>query len=277
MKYLLSILAIILLSFPQLHADDTDEAIYLRIVGDADDAIANADFEKAEQLLLEAMRLQPGKQTNILLLSNLGMVRFYMGEDSLALETLDTAHRIAPNATQVLLNRARVERSMGKLDLAMNDYDMITEIDSTIVTPYFYRAMINLSYGKTDSARIEIDRLQLLDPDGANTDLALASYHSAIGDPKTAIIYFTRLLDKEKSPEYYSARALCYLKTDRLGDAAADIAEGLHLDPVDPELYFCRAVLNKKRYQTADAEADAKKAVELGLNPERVAGIIGKN
>lgn len=276
MRHFIYLITFLLTAVPLLHADDTDEAIYLRIVGDADDAIANLDFKKAEQLLLEAMRLQPGKPTNILLLSNLGMVRFYMGEDSLALETLDTAHRISPTATQVLLNRARVERAMGKLDKAINDYNTITELDSTIVTPYFYRAMILLSYGKTDSAYIEISKLQELEPEGTDTYLAFASYYSAINDPKSAIPYFTRLIDQKKSPEYYSARAICYLKTERLGDAAADIAEGLHLDPLDPELYYCRAILNKKRYQTADAEADARKAVELGLNPERVAGIISK-
>ena len=60
-----------------------------------------------------------------------------------------------------------------------------------------------------------------------------------------------------------------YLLTDQLGEAASDIAEGLAIDPNDAELYLYRAYLNKLRYSNADAQADLKRAIELGVDPQR--------
>ena len=46
--------------------------------------------------------------------------------------------------------------------------------------------------------------------------------------------------------------------------------------PSDPELFFYRALLNKKRYLSDDAKRDAKRAIELGADPERVKLIFSK-
>lgn len=79
-----------------------------------------------------------------------------------------------------------------------------------------------------------------------------------------------------KEPEYYGARAYCNLMTNHLQEASDDIAAALELTPDDGELYLYRAALNKMRFRPADATADAKKAIELGIDPRRALPLMEK-
>lgn len=275
MKYILSI-AIILAAafFNAARADIAGQGIYLRIVDDADAAVKAGDFAKAERLYMEAMQLQPDNNGNILLMSNLGMVRFYMGNDSLALVTLDEAHSIAPKSTTILLNRARVRLVNGMADKALDDYERVIEIDPGQPDPYFYKGMIELSSGLIDEAEADFTRLREIDPEGENTSLSWARLLVIQKRHREAIHYLNRLIAREKSSDYLASRALCHLMTGQLGEAAEDIADGLELAPDDGMFYLYRAMLNKQRYQTDQAKADGRKAIELGVRREIVDALL---
>ena len=60
------------------------------------------------------------------------------------------------------------------------------------------------------------------------------------------------------------------MMTEQLADASADIGDAMKLYPLNGELYLLRAWLNKLYYRHNDAEADAKRAIELGVNAEKV-------
>ena len=247
---------------------------YFDLMGDADADIAAGRLAEAECKLTEAMSMQPGNPMNVLLMSNLGMVRFAMGNDSLAVATLDAAHELAPKSTVVLRNRARVLTATGRTDRAMADYARLIELDSAAVEPHFYHGMIRLRNGDVSGAADDFRRLQHLAPDTLLTHVGMATLAMAAGDYTAAARSYTSALRKEAQPEYYAERALCYLLTNRLGDAADDIARGLELDPLDPTLYLYRAMLNKMRYRSADAEADGRRAIELGADASRVADVL---
>lgn len=275
MKYILSVAIILAATFLNpVRADIAGQGIYLRIVDDADAAVKAGDFAKAEQLYMEAMQLQPDNNGNILLLSNLGMVRFYMGNDSLALITLDEAHSIAPKSTTILLNRARVRLVNGMAAEALEDYELVSSIDPDQPDPYFYKGMIELSGGLLDRAEADFTRLRELDPEGDNTSLAWARLLVIKKRHSEAISYLNRLIDHEKSSDYLASRALCHLMIGNLGEAAEDIADGLALAPDDGMLYLYRAMLNKRRYQPSQAKADGNKAVELGVKREVVDALL---
>ena len=78
------------------------------------------------------MRLEPSNPGNIMLMSNLGIVQYNSGKDSLALVTLTQAHDIAPRSVTILGNRARVLMAMGRFEEARADYSAIVEADSTM-------------------------------------------------------------------------------------------------------------------------------------------------
>ncbi len=244
---------------------------YFDLVGRADSAIMGNRWNDAELLLVEAMRLEPGQPSNVLLMSNLGIVRLNAGKDSLALDILNEAHRMAPVSVTVLSNRARVLQSMGRDAEAFYDYTLIIELDSMVVYPRFMRGMMALNGGDLVTAEKDFDMLKRIAPEEENTMVALAALYTATNRPLDAIVQYTRLVNREPMPEYYRGRAACYLMTDQLNEASADIAEWHALTPDDAELYIYRAYLNKKRFRNDDAEADLKRAIELGIDPARAA------
>lgn len=242
---------------------------YMQLINEADSAIAECRWLDADSLMLDAMRLEPGNPANVLLMSNMGIVRLNAGQDSLALDILNQAHRIAPVSVTVLSNRARVLQSMGRNAEAFYDYTHILELDSMVVEPRFMRAMMALSGGDLITAERDCGVLQRHFPGNRLTMEALASLYTATNRPLDAIVEYTKLINQSKDVEYYRGRAACYLMTDQLDEASNDIAEWLSITPDDAEAYIYRAYLNKRRYRNADAEADVQQARKLGIEPAR--------
>ena len=58
---------------------------YIELMGKADIAIADKNWDEAEQYLLQALSSNPDNPLNVLILSNLGVVQYNLGRDSLAL------------------------------------------------------------------------------------------------------------------------------------------------------------------------------------------------
>lgn len=247
---------------------------YFDLMGEADRAIADNRLDDAEQTLIRAIEMERGNPSNVLLMSNLGMVRFMMGKDSLAVTTLDAAHSLAPRSTTVLRNRAQVLSAIGELDRARADYALLIDLDSTAVTPRFHRGFIALRQGDMAQAVADFSRLREMAPDTLETHLAWGVLDMTLGQFDDAAREYTAVLKKEAHAGYYAERAFCYLMTDRLGEAADDIASGLSLDPMDADLYLYRSLLNKARYRIDDSKADARKALDLGADPERVKELL---
>lgn len=247
-----------------------EETEYFKLMGKADEAIENGLWNDAEGYLLQALRLEPANPSNYLLMSNLGIVRFNMGQDSLALTTLNDAHIMAPSSVTVLNNRARIYSILGYADEAYNDYTMILQLDSMMIEPRFYHGMTALQKKDFITAKEDFDKLEQLVPESRYVSIGLASFYSASGDHIKAIKYYTKLIEEDPVLEYYTARAACYLMTQQYSEASSDISEGLKLSPEDADLYLYRAYLNKQLYRMEDAEVDVKRAIELGADKDRV-------
>lgn len=251
------------------------EEPYYELVGEADRAIAEGHYESADSLLLTALRMEPGNPLNVMLINNLGMVRHYMGRDSLALATLDDAHRMAPVSVTVLTNRACVLSDMGRTDEAYADYTRVLELDSMVVEPRFYHGMLALYKGDTATAAADMARLKEIAPDETMTYIGLGALYYTTGRHDEAIRAYSKLLAREKEASYYALRAEMYLLTDRLAECSDDIARGLELDPDDAGLYLLRARLNMARYRKEDAKADGRRAIEHGADPRTVRAVFG--
>lgn len=237
---------------------------YLELVDSAQSAIDTQNWNRADSLLVAAMKLEPGSPGNILLMSNLGIVRFQAGDFNNALETLNQAARMAPNAVVVLSNRARLLSALGRDDEAAADYTHILEVDSTDTSALFNRGMLALNRGDVAAATPDFDKLASLQPDSRETHIAMASSLARRGDFDQARRHYTALLESEPNDEFYLGRAICNLMTDRLSEAAIDLNEAIKINPDNPDLYAQRAVLHRMTYRNAEAEADLRKAFSLG-------------
>lgn len=248
---------------------------YLQLVDEADKAIKDCNWEKADSCLTTAIESEPDNPSSILLMSNLGMIRFYAGNDSMALVTLDRAVNSAPASVAVLANRARVLTATGHTAEAIRDYNTIEHLDSTYTAPYLYRGMIYLYMGAMDEAKKNFEKLRELDDKSLDACVALANYYTFTEQPEEAIPYYKKLIDNSPEAAYYAGRARCQLQRDALLDASEDIASGIELDPDYAELYICRAILNKKRYRMDDALTDGNHAIQLGADKNYVYRLLG--
>lgn len=239
-----------------------------------DTAIAEQQWQRADSLLVATITANPGDANNALLLSNLGMVRYYAGNDSSAIVTLNAAHQYAPASVAILANRAKVLSSAGRFAEAIDDYNTIENLDSTYVDTYLYRGLLFLYTGDIESAQRDLTHRETLTPSDEDTVFALASLYSILDDWEKSSLYFSKLIQSHPTADFYAGRAMCDIRLGRLYDAAEDIADGLALDENNAELYLCRAILNKKRYCNNDSLADAERALALGANPSRVKALL---
>lgn len=253
---------------------EEEESEYMRLAGAADSVISLGDWPQAEQYLVDAMRLEPGNPTNVMLISNLAIVRFQMGNDSLALSTINQAHEMAPMSVTVLDNRARIYSAIGNIAKAYEDYSRIIELDSTLTEPRLRHGLIALHEGDVQTAEKDFTFMNRLDPDGEGTCIGWAMLYSSTSRPAQAIPYYTKLLQKSPEAEYYSGRATCYLLTRQFSDASVDIAEGMKLYPDDSEFFLLRAWLNKMCFRYDEAKEDAQRAIEMGADPQRVSQVM---
>ncbi len=266
MKHLAILLCAILAPLFLLRADELPQA-YFDLMGKADDAIAANRLDEAESALIEALNIQPGNPLNAMLLSNLGMVRFSMGRDSMALENLNAAHAMAPASQTILRNRVKVLTAMHLYDRALEDCELLIDADSLAVEPLFTRVMISLEQSGPQGAERFIEPLRQAAPDSYEANYASGRIAEATSELSDARRFYTAAIKALPTADAYNHRAICNIYTGQLGEAADDIALGLEIDPDHADLYVARALLNRLRYRDDDARADIKRAIALGTDP----------
>jgi len=268
-----------LLAMPQ-HSDniaDDEEDPYFLLTAEADSAFASGDYEEACARLIDAMAVRPNHPSNVLLMSNLGMAYYWLGRDSLALNTLDEALRRAPAMTTVRSNRAQVLMSMGRDREAYDDFERVLSADSLNENARFYHGMFALYNGRPDVAEADFTVLKDKAPESEDTAAAMAALYSMTGRNREAIPYFEKLVASKNAPaEYFAGLAGCHLALGNLSEASAIIADGMKKHADDAELYYYRAWLNRDRYRTDDAHADARRAVELGASKKKVEALFDR-
>lgn len=254
--------------------DDYEERPYFILIEQSEKALAEGDYEAAAMRLTEAMAVEPDNQLNVALLSNLGMIYFYDHRDSLALQVLDKAIERSPRLITPHEGRARVLLSNGRDSEAFDEYSIIIGLDSLNTDARFVHGMMALYRGDLSVAEADIAVLESVVPVSRSTMLARATMSSMTGKETEAISLFRKLIEIEPAAEYYARLVACLLATENLGDASDAIGKCLEQHPDDPEMYYYRAILNKKRYLPEDAKRDAKRALELGVDPERIKAIF---
>lgn len=247
-----------------------EERPYFLLISQSEEALGRGDYEAAALRLVEAMSVEPENPLNVAVMSNLGMLYYYNGQDTLALQVLDKAVERAPRMLAPREGRARILLTMGKDREAFKEYSDIIEIDSLNTDSRFMRAMISLYHGDMPTAKVDIDLLTQVVPLTRNTLLAQATYAMMDSNNIEAISLFRKLIEMDSAPEYYSNMVKCMLAVDNLADASETLGKALEKYPRDPELYYYRAVLNMRRYLKKEAIEDAKRAIELGADPKKV-------
>lgn len=247
---------------------------YYSLIEKADKCIKKSNFIEAEKYISEAIEIDPANPSNVLLMSNLGMLQFYDGRIDQSLATLDKARAIAPASVTIMLNRAKVLTSIGQPLNALKDYNDAIRRDSTMAEPRFYKSMILLSLNRLPEAKACIDSLQTIAPDHRLTHIAISSMLMSAANYAQAIPHLQAAIKDTPDASYYASLAFCQIMTENLAEASDSIARGLEAEPTNAELYLYRALLNKKRFRPDDARADSEKAILYGADSEKVKELL---
>lgn len=247
-----------------------EEDPYFLLADEASNAIDAGDYQQAAERLREAIAMRPDEPQTVLLMSNLGMVYSYMGQDSLAIATFDAALEKAPSMRTVQTNRASILIRNGRAAEAYSDLTKIIEADSANVEARYLHGILSLSLSDLETAEADLRVLADAEPESLRTAACMSALLSALDRHAEATPFLQRLAEQSGEAEDYAALAINYIELGKLTDAGATIAEGLAKHPDSGELYLSRAKLNQARYDYPAAKADARKAESLGIDRSRL-------
>lgn len=236
---------------------------YFILCGEADSAIARADYPTAVRRLKEAMSIRPDAPENILLLNNLGNVYSYMDEDTAALQTLEEALRRAPAMRTVRRSYLRLLLKIGRDFDAYRQLDTLIAADSLDTDSRYLHGLLAAGRGDTCTAAGDFSVLAALKPDDISTAIALSTLNTMLHRPQQALPYLRRLAQLQPDPDSYASLAECLIDLERYSEARETIAEGLQRYPESADLYEARARLNTAEYRLDEARADQKRARKL--------------
>lgn len=243
---------------------------YAASVDSVDRFVQERNWIGAERMLLNALKKEPANPNNYLLLSNLGTVHRNMGRLEEALADYTNALSITPNAVTILHNRASLYLEMDSVERALVDYERIMRLDEMDVDSRYYHGMIALQYGKMDEAQKDFEEVLKLNPHSVDAKRGLALWNKLLNRKEEAIELYSQIIEKEHRLSNYLGRAECYLDLNKTVEAEADLQEAQKLNPSEQMIYVYRARLSELQFRYDDAANYAKKAQELGAEPELV-------
>lgn len=244
-------------------------SVYMKKIDEADKACNDGKWFDAERAILDALKAEPTNPSNILLLSNLGMIRYYMGLDSLAIETLNEAHEIAPASVTILANRARIHMATGNEREAYNDYSRIIRLDSLETSARLHHCLLSLRRHDFRTAQRDFGFMERNSPSAIETQIAGAAVLSGTGQYQEAIPYYSRVI-KERKERGILRRPRLLLSHDRRASGSVRRHQfGARSESRRRRALSLPRGLEQDAFPPGDAEADARKAVELGVDKAR--------
>ena len=155
----LLILSLFLLLLPQSGYSETVSVervmTYEEYIDSADYYSGRKNWEKAEAMTVNALRLKPAHRSNWLLWSNLGEIREKLGDIDGALTAYNIGLSLQPQSKKMLSNRAALLIEDGKQEAALSDLATLIEADSVAEWPRMIRGMIFLESGEVEIAETD--------------------------------------------------------------------------------------------------------------------------
>ena len=248
---------------------------YQQLSEKAIECIEKDSFHRAEELLLQALKLEPKNAKNALLFSNLGLVQRRLGEYDKALESYSFALNFAPLAVPILLDRAAIYMETGRTDRAYTGYCRVLDEDKQNKEALLMRAYIYMRQRNYNFAKSDYERLLKLAPQSYNGRLGLATLEQKEGKYEAALSILNAMI-AEKGGEatrlttqqyavLYVARAGVEQDMKHVDLAMMDLEEAIKLDASQTEAYLIRGQIYLSQKKKELAKRDFEKAISLGV------------
>lgn len=261
--FLLSFFLIFLMPASLLFGQSYEELVEQSAAYIEDDRLDSAAVS-----LQKAMTLEPANENNPVLLLNLGILQRQLGlfDDAYISFTASMANNPMPEL--VLHNRASLLCDMERFDEAMEDYNIIIRRYPDNVEAYYRRGLLFLEQHNRTKAEADFRASEQIDPDNLYTRLSKALIYKLDDNWEAAEKIYTALIQSEQQvdPVFYMNRAECYVNTDQIFKASADLRAAEDSQKDNPYFYFLRGRVRYEQFDKVAAKADFKKARELGYD-----------
>ena len=240
---------------------------YEKLVEQSAAFIENNQLDSAAVSLQKAMSLEPANNNNPVLLLNLGILQRQLGllDDAYISFTASLANNPMPEV--VLHNRASLLCDMQRFSDAMEDYDRLIRLYPDDVEAYYRRGLLHLEQHNRTKAEADFKTSEMIDPDNLYTRLSSALIYKLDDNWEAAEKIYTSLIQSEPQPvdpSFFMNRAECYVNTNQIFRASADLRTIENSQKNNPYYYFLRGRIRFEQFDKVAARADFKKAGELG-------------
>ena len=225
-------------------------------------------LDSAVYALQKAMSLDPVNDNNPVLLLNLGILQRQLGmyDDAFISLTASIANNPIPDV--VLHRRASLLSDMGRFDEAMEDYSSLIRLYPDDVEAYYRRGVLFLEKNNRSKAEADFKMANQIDPGNMFTKLSNALIFKLDDNWSAAEKIYSELIQSVSSPDhsFYMNRAECYVNSDQIFKASADLRAVGTSQRDNPYFYFLRGRVRFDQFDKVAARADFKKAKEMGYD-----------
>lgn len=225
-------------------------------------------LDSAAVLLQKAMSMEPANENNPVLLLNLGILQRQLGMFDDAYVSFTASLSNNPMPELVLHNRASLLCDMERFSEAMEDYDTLIRRYPDDVEAYYRRGLLYLEQHDRTKAENDFKKSEQIDSRNLYTQLSKALIYKLDDNWQAAEKIYTTLIQSEQpsDPSFYMNRAECYVNTDQIFRASADLRVVEDTQGGNPYFFFLRGRVRYEQFDKIAARADFKKAGELGYD-----------
>ncbi len=201
-------------------------------------------------------------------LTNIGVGLSELGRYGDALTAFDKAVARNPRFFAAYPNRALAREKRGQVKGALEDYETALRLRPRDVGSLIGRGVLYLKRGVLDLALKDFETAARLDRKSLDAQYNLGLTYLALGRNGQAASAFTAALRiAPDDPQSYLQRGLALRPVDAAG-AERDFAKAMDLRPRWPDPYVARGEMRDARGDREGANADFRRAFELGHQAE---------
>ncbi|HBH51629.1 MAG TPA: hypothetical protein DDY91_07040 [Planctomycetaceae bacterium] len=209
------------------------------------EAHQNGDFQSAEQIYREILRVKPGQQEA---LHYLGLLAFHVGKPEVAAEFISEACKSDPGYAAAFNNLGNVLMHLGDMDLAEKVYNRALQLQSDLFDPLVNLTVLHSLSGRHQQA-VEIATRALTLMPGSETHQReeLAEYLASAPSEEAAIRAMVVLTRSTLKPRLLHSLGHSLASLGKPDDAMRIYRQWASLDPNDPRPQHYMAALSQSQ------------------------------
>lgn len=239
------------------------------------DYIECDSLEKAENMIQQAIRLEPTNERNALLYSNLGFIYTKKNKLEQAAGYYTKAINLLPKTVNILLARASVYMQLGMIDSAYNDYLEVIVNDVKNKEAMTMKAYIDFSRRDYTKSKESYNSLLKWYPDDYNGMLGLALVEQKEKHyEKASSILSSLIYNNPTDAKLYLARAEVEYERGVYELAVEDCNKAIELDNKYVQAIIMRIKVNTKRNKNLLVKSDMKRLNKIGISSLEVKELL---